>query len=483
MPITASLRGPRRMRIALVSLLLTALVAGMVACEPAPVDRYSLTIDSTEGGTVTTPGEGTFMYDAGTAVDLTASAASGYEFVGWGGDVAAVADINSASTTVTMNANYSITAQFEEEEVDDVTPGPPPQPEWEPQKQALLPDREFDTNWTTVSTWYPALHRGIAAIWGTEPAMIASPDNANESTMLGLSEGHPPGDGPRILRIVFAKNLSGGVSLDLIVALYDGDTLVEEWVEEDVPAEWTVREYEVNNDLENWDDLRVVLTRQGDTTAPESDLRQVLVSLVEMELPYPETFTFPYLNPGTTTHAPLSDTVQRPRGVQEGDVIFVASVDGEAAEGFSLIYSQPTIEDASTPYTFHTWWKRAGSDEPESYTFPNARGLWAARISGAADLPAAAAGHVEPPPDGFVSPLGIMTPSVDAPENSLVLRISANNLYITWTEPYQWIAWDEWPAFAASWRFQREAGPTGEEYHGTGSFINWVAQTVAVAPE
>ncbi len=480
MPMTAGFFGRRRTRIALISLLVTAFVVGMIGCEPAPVE-YNLTIDSTEGGAVDTPGEGLFTYEAGTVVDLVANPADGHQFVTWGGDVGGVADVGSASTTVTINANLSIIAEFEE--INDVSPGAPPVPEWEPQKQALLPDREFDTNWTTVSNWYPAVHRGISAIWGSEPAMIASPDDANESTMLGLSEGHPPGDGPGTLRIIFAKNLSGGVALDLIVELYDGDSLVDEWVEEDVAAEWTVREYELEHELQNWDDLRVVLTRQGDTTAPEADLRQILVSLVEMELPYPDTFTYPYLNPATTTHAPETDTVQRPAGVQEGDVIFVATVDGEAADGFNLIHSQPTIDDASPPYTLHTWWKRAGADEPASYTFPNARGLWAARISGAADLPAAADGHLEPPPDGFVSPLGIMTPSVEAPDNSLVIRISANNLYITWTEPHQWIAWEEWPAFAASWRFQREAGPTEEEYHGTGSFINWVAQTVVVAPE
>ncbi len=480
----AILRAQPYMRIALVFFLLTTFVAGMMACKPAPVDRYSLTIDSTEGGTVTSPGEGTHMYDAGEVVDLMARPDSGYKFVRWAGDVDTVADVNRISTTVTMNGNYSITALFEEEEVDDVSPGPPPVPEWEPQKQALLPDREFDTNWTIVSNWYPAVHRGLSAIWGYEPAMISSPDDANESTMLGLSEGHPPGDGPRVLRIVFAKNLSGGAALDLVVELYDGDTLVEEWIEEDMPAEWTVREYELDSDPENWDDLRVVLTRQGDLTAPESDLRHVLVSLVEMELPYPEVFIFPYLNPGTTTHAPLSDTVQRPPGVQEGDVIFVATVNGEAADGFSLIYSQPSIDDASPPYSLRTWWKRAGANEPASYTFPNANGVWAARISGAADLPAAEDGHVEPEPDAFTMPLGISTPSVDAPvENCLVIRISANNLYITWTEPHQWIAWDEWPCFAASWRFQREAGPTGEEFHGTGSFIHWVAQTIVVAPE
>jgi hypothetical protein len=121
-----------------------------------------------------------------------------------------------------MNDHYSIIAAFEMS--NDEILVPPPPPEWNPQKQALLPDREFDTNWTMTSRWYPAVHRGIPALWA-EPAMIASPDNANESTMLGLSEGHPPGDGPRILRCVFAKNLPGGVPLDLIVRLYDGDTL------------------------------------------------------------------------------------------------------------------------------------------------------------------------------------------------------------------------------------------------------------------
>jgi hypothetical protein len=366
---------------------------------------------------------------------------------------------------------------------DDPLPAPPSPPEWNPQKQALLPDGEFDANWTGVSNWYPALHRGISARWHEVPSMIASPEDANESTMMGLSEGHPPGNGPRILRFVFAKNQSGGVPLDLVVRLFDGEALIQEWVEENVPAAWTTRQYQLSQEPSTWDDLRVELTRQGQTTAPQSDLRRVLVSLVEMEIPYPATFVFPYLNPATTTHAPGSDSVSCPPGVQEGDVVFVSTINGEGAAGFSLIYSQPTIENASRPYELRTWWKRAGPNEPPSYTFPGAEGLWAARISGAADLPAAVAGHREPLAADVPLPFGILSPSVHAPaQNSLVLRISANNLYITWTEPHQWIAWDEWPAMAASWRFQREAGPTGEEYHGTGSFIYWVAQTIAVAP-
>jgi TRAP-type C4-dicarboxylate transport system substrate-binding protein len=90
-----------------------ALIVGLVGCAPAPT-QYNLTISSTEGGSVTTPGEGTgsFTYDEGKVVDLVAEAEEGYQFVNWTGDVDTVANINAASTTITMNDNYSITANF-----------------------------------------------------------------------------------------------------------------------------------------------------------------------------------------------------------------------------------------------------------------------------------------------------------------------------------------------------------------------------------
>jgi hypothetical protein len=73
---------------------------------------YDLNISSTEGGLVTTPGVGTFNYDEGTVVDLTAEAEEGYEFVNWTGDVDTIADANDATTTITMSGDYSITANF-----------------------------------------------------------------------------------------------------------------------------------------------------------------------------------------------------------------------------------------------------------------------------------------------------------------------------------------------------------------------------------
>jgi hypothetical protein len=78
------------------------------------IAQYDLTIESTDGGEVITPGEGTFTYDTGTVVALVATPATGYYFVNWTGDVSTIANVNAAETTITMNGGYSITANFEQ---------------------------------------------------------------------------------------------------------------------------------------------------------------------------------------------------------------------------------------------------------------------------------------------------------------------------------------------------------------------------------
>ena len=74
---------------------------------------YNLTVASTSGGSVTSPGQGTFMYQGGNIVDLIAQPDEGYEFVKWTGDVDTTADVNASRTTIAMNGAYSITANFE----------------------------------------------------------------------------------------------------------------------------------------------------------------------------------------------------------------------------------------------------------------------------------------------------------------------------------------------------------------------------------
>jgi hypothetical protein len=99
------------MKVTRVGIFLTSLVlaVGMVSCAPV---QYNLTICSTEGGQVTTPGEDTFIYGEGTVVSLVAEPEDGYHFVNWTGEVAAIANVNAATTTITMNEHYSILANF-----------------------------------------------------------------------------------------------------------------------------------------------------------------------------------------------------------------------------------------------------------------------------------------------------------------------------------------------------------------------------------
>ena len=102
----------RHRYVAIVSIVLAAvaLIVWLVSWLSAP--SYDLTIASTAGGSVTTPGEGTFNYDEGTVVNLVAEAEEGYRFVNWTGNVSTITDVNAAATTITMNGDYTITANF-----------------------------------------------------------------------------------------------------------------------------------------------------------------------------------------------------------------------------------------------------------------------------------------------------------------------------------------------------------------------------------
>jgi len=92
------------------------IVAGLDIALELPDDRYSLTISSTDGGSVTDPGEGVFIRDAEEVVDLVAEAEEHYQFAQWTGDVEAVGDVHAAATNITMEDSYSIEASFELQE-------------------------------------------------------------------------------------------------------------------------------------------------------------------------------------------------------------------------------------------------------------------------------------------------------------------------------------------------------------------------------
>jgi len=81
-----------------------------------PPAQYELTISSTTGGSVATPGEGVFPYYAGAQIHLLAQAETGYGFVNWtANSTATFADASAAETTFTMPAqDITVTAHFEE---------------------------------------------------------------------------------------------------------------------------------------------------------------------------------------------------------------------------------------------------------------------------------------------------------------------------------------------------------------------------------
>jgi uncharacterized protein YkwD len=102
-------------------LLVAALIAVMAGCSIGGSGgggggdnggSYSLTIISTAGGSVTTPGEGPFTHAEGDVVNLSAEPGEGCQFVNWTGSVDTIASVNATSTAITTNAHCSIRANF-----------------------------------------------------------------------------------------------------------------------------------------------------------------------------------------------------------------------------------------------------------------------------------------------------------------------------------------------------------------------------------
>jgi glucuronoarabinoxylan endo-1,4-beta-xylanase len=87
-----------------------------IAFFPSGTPRRTLTVSSSDGGSATTPGEDAFPYDPCVNARIVATDVPGYNFVEWTGtavDAGKVADPYDASTTVMMDANYTVVANFE----------------------------------------------------------------------------------------------------------------------------------------------------------------------------------------------------------------------------------------------------------------------------------------------------------------------------------------------------------------------------------
>lgn len=76
-------------------------------CKENPVKKFALTLTPGTGGTISATPSAT-SYDSNTTVQLTATPATGYRFVSWGG----AASGTNATTSVVMNAAKTVTATF-----------------------------------------------------------------------------------------------------------------------------------------------------------------------------------------------------------------------------------------------------------------------------------------------------------------------------------------------------------------------------------
>jgi hypothetical protein len=100
------------------------IIANFVTVETATTEtsvQYDLNVSSTIGGSVASPGEGTFPYIEGTLVSLVANPDAGYKFVNWTGD--GITSMDSTTTSITMNGDHAVTANFEFEQTTDTDSG------------------------------------------------------------------------------------------------------------------------------------------------------------------------------------------------------------------------------------------------------------------------------------------------------------------------------------------------------------------------
>jgi cytoskeletal protein CcmA (bactofilin family) len=74
--------------------------------------QYTLAVSHAGNGSVISPGEGTFTYPANRVVTLQAQPDPNAGFGNWTGDVGTVEDPSDDFTTITMNGNYTIVANF-----------------------------------------------------------------------------------------------------------------------------------------------------------------------------------------------------------------------------------------------------------------------------------------------------------------------------------------------------------------------------------
>jgi len=147
----------------------------------------TLTVSSSEHGSVSQPGQGTFTYDWGSTVDLTATPDPGYQFVNWSGDVDTIVDPASAHTSIGLYDNFSVTANFaplgEATPTPSITPTPTPTPTPSPSPVPCLGDCNHDGTVTVDE-----LVGGVNMALGSSPVGTCPAFDNNEDGKVTIDE-------------------------------------------------------------------------------------------------------------------------------------------------------------------------------------------------------------------------------------------------------------------------------------------------------
>jgi subtilisin family serine protease len=171
---------------------------------------HTFTISSSPGGS-TIPAAGTYQYSNGTVVDINAIPDLNYHFINWTGDTNTIADVNAAVTTIIMDANYAIQANFE--------------------LTVIAPDIT-STPVTMAIAGQPYTY-DVDAIGVPEPnfVLLESPAGMDINSITGLIQWTPdPYQIGEVNVTVEANNIAGSDTQSFTISVSDGVVLISGYV-------------------------------------------------------------------------------------------------------------------------------------------------------------------------------------------------------------------------------------------------------------
>jgi hypothetical protein len=152
--------------------------------------------------------------------------------------------------------------------------------------QYARPNADVSTGSWTATPLFSKVNESSA----NDSPFISSDNNTNGDTAeLALSSVTAPSAGTVTVRVRSRKSASAGHTIDHVVALVQGGTVIATSTVADITEVWTTRSFALTtaqrDSITDWADLRIRLTRNGSTGGAGGTRRSLDVSWVELEAP------------------------------------------------------------------------------------------------------------------------------------------------------------------------------------------------------